>query len=402
MFQNLLNPASPYLTLTLNLAVAAFFLLRKNFRVSGLDGYVLGAVLATLLWLLLVVVVRGDAETQTLLKYFRISVAILLFSLIATSAGNCARSIITGLNFSLGFHVALVFAQIAFPDLTYSTALLFGFEREPTILEEYTLRKLGASSSYDTASLLSVAGLLFFYLQFVDGRGTKFACLAALSFIATLFSSRTGMALSLLIVLGIMVTTIVRASPAAKLAATAVLLALSLAAYVLVLPLLLQSLGYADLDPDQLSIVFSAADYGTTGTLEALTDDHLKPLDQPLLDLFLGHALDPNSIHRYTDIGYVKLIYHVGIPGTAVILSVHFYMLFKAWQVANARGTERSERLVARLLSQLLLVGLVFNYKSLELYSRGFGDILFMLFFFVAAWSITKRTAGQNAEGATP
>jgi hypothetical protein len=397
VFQNLLNPFSPFLTLATNLAAAAYLLLRNKLHAAGFDPYVFSAVFATLLWLLLVVCVRGDPESQILLKYLRITVAITLLAMIAACAGDCVRSIITGLNFTLGFHIVLVMAQIALPDLTLITAPIFGFEREPTILEEYTLRKLGASSSYDTASLFSLAALFLYYLQFKDGRGAKFAWWAALAFAAAMFSSRTGMLLAMATVVLIMLAVIVRASLAAKLAALSLLAIVGAVAYVLLMPLLLHSLGISELPSDEVNLIFAAADYGTTGTLEALTADHLQPLNQPLSDLFLGYALDPNSIHRYTDLGYVKLVYHVGLPGTIFVVAIHLYMLRVAARISNSSQNERSVRLVARLLCLFLLVGLVINYKSLELYSRGFGDTLFMLFFFVSTWAARSRSAERVA-----
>jgi hypothetical protein len=387
VFVNLLNPVSPFLTLAINLMAAGYFVLKKKLIVRGFEPVIPFVALLVVMWLLFIVAVRGEGEPQVVFKYLRITAAILLFSLIAVSAGKCAASITLGLNITLGFHIAIVFLQIALPDITYITAPIFGFEREPSILEQYTLRKLGASSSYDTASLFSIAALLLYYLQFRQGCGKKFFYLAALAFLATLFSSRAGIAISLGIVLWIATVTLLRASPARKAAALLFLAILVFVAYQLFLPLVLHSLGIAELDSSEVTLVFSAADYGTTGTLEALTQSHLEPLKIPIVDIFLGFSIDPNSIQRYTDIGYVKFIYHVGVPGTVLILLAHIYMLFSSIQVSRGRHTDNSVKVLAQLLALLIAIGLVFNYKSLEIYSRGYGDLLFMLFFFVTAWA---------------
>ena len=59
----------------------------------------------------------------------------------------------------------MVGLQTIYPNIVFITAPLFGFARESSILDEYMLRKLGASSSYDTASYFSIAALVFFYFQ---------------------------------------------------------------------------------------------------------------------------------------------------------------------------------------------------------------------------------------------
>ena len=397
VFQNLFNAFSPYLTLAINIIVVIWLLIRHRLRYIASVPVVIAGVYAVLAWMLLVTIYRGDAETQIVLKYFRVAVTVSLFALIF---GNCrisVSSVVKAINLALGFHVLLVMLQIAFPDLTNTTAPVFGFEREITILEEYTLRKLGASSSYDTASLLSVAALLFFYLQFTQGKGSSYLLMTAVAFVATLMSSRTGMGLSLLIVTVLSLRAILRARLIWKIVASLCIAGLAVSAYFLIYPLLLHTLGISELQPDDASLVFATTDYGSTGTLDALTEDHLKPLDQPLPDLLIGFAVDPNTIARYTDIGYVKFIYHVGIVGTFVILFVHVYMLVVTRRFMRASAHDLDRELIARFLFVFIAIGIAFNYKSLELHSRGTGDFIYMLFLFLASRRGVRGTSGKHS-----
>lgn len=395
VFQNLFNTFSPYLTLAINIAVVLSLLARRQLRYVAPTPVVIGSVYAVLTWMLVVTVYRGDAESQIVLKYFRVTLAVTVFALIFGSCRVPASSVVKAINAALGFHVLLVMLQIALPDLTNVTAPVFGFEREITILEEYALRKLGASSSYDTASLLSVAALLFFHLQFTQGKGSKYLLMTIVAFVATLMSSRTGIALSLLIVTMLALRAILRANLIGKLVASLGIAGLMAAAYMLIYPLLLHTLGFSELQPDEASLVFAAADYGTTGTLEALTADHLQPLDLPLLDLLVGFAVDPNTISRYSDIGYVKLIYHVGIVGTLVVLFVHLYMLVVTRTFVRTSWRDPDRTLIARFLFVLIAIGLAFNYKSLELHSRGIGDFIYMLFLFLVSWHRVRGGSGN-------
>lgn len=386
VFQNLFNAVSPYITLAINVAVALSLLIRHRFRHVSPEPIVIIAVYVLLAWLMLVTAYRGDAEQQVVLKYVRVTVTVSLFALIFGSCLIPSSSMVKAVNFALAFHVLLVILQIAVPEITNSTAPIFGFERETTILEEYTLRKLGASSSYDTASLLSVAAFLFFYFQLAQGKGAIYLLATAIGFVATLMSSRAGIAVSLLIVLAIGLQVLMRASRLWKFVASAGIAGFLVFAYLSIYPLLLHSLGVSELQSDEGGFFFDATDYGTTGTLEALMDDHLLPLQQPLDDLFFGYAVDPNTIGKHTDIGYVKLIYHVGIVGTAIVLFLHLYMLAATRRLTRTIVGDPDRALIGRFLFVLIAIAIAFNYKSLELHSRGIGDFIYLLFLYLASW----------------
>jgi len=386
VFQNLFNAFSPYLTLAVNITVVILLLTQHSTRGIVSAWVVIIGVYAVFGWMLLVTVYRGEAETQILLKYFRVTATVSLLALIFGVSQFPASAVVKAINVALIFHVLLIIFQIVFPDISKLSAPVFGFEREITVLEEATMRKLGASSSFDTASLVSVAALLFFYLQFTQGKGSRFLLMTTVAFAASLLSSRTGIALSLLVVMAILMRAILRADSVMKKLVIFLLFGgLILSTYFQIYPLLLHTLGTAELESDDVFLVFAAADYGTTGTFDALTGDHLKPLDQTLPDLLIGHALDPNSIGAYTDIGYVKLIYQIGIIGTLVILLVHLYMLVLTLMFLRASTHDPDRALIAQFLFLLIAITLAFNYKSLEIHSRGIGDFIYMLFLFLAS-----------------
>lgn len=391
VFQNLFNAFSPYITLALNLALALALLALRHGRCTIRGHFVVLTAFAVLAWLFLVTIFRGDVEPQVLLKYSRVAINITLFALIFGTQLVSAAALVKAINFALAFHVLLVMLQVALPGLTYTTAPIFGFEREITILEELTMRKLGASSSYDTASLLSVAALLFFYLQFSQGRGARYLSLSVTAFVATLLSSRAGIALSMLIVAVIGLRALFKAHLPWKVIAASGMAAFSVFAYVFIYPLVLHSLGISQLQSDDVGMLYSIADYGTTGTLEALTDEHLRPLDRPLIDLLFGYGSDPNTVGRFTDIGYVKFIYHVGIVGLLTIVFTHLYMLAVVRRRSQRFVQDPDRALIGRFSFLLIAIGLAFNYKSLELHSRGVGDLIFILFLFVASWRMSHR-----------
>lgn len=382
--QNLVNAGSPFITFGLNLVVATIVLIQARGRCRIPDRMLVAVTYGVLVWLLLVTLYRGGLESQIFLKYVRVPVAVSLMTVVFGSGAVEPKSVVAAINVSLGFHLALVLLQIALPDVTHFTAILFGFARDVAILDQYALRKLGASSSYDTASLFSLFALGFFYLQFHRSHSKRFLLITIVAFVAALMSSRTGIALALAVVTGILIYELRTASLWWKCATVIGATCFVWFAYVHIYPVFLHSFGRSVLDSGG-GLFVSTADYGTTGTLDALTGEHLRPLDKPFWDLLIGFAVDPNTISEVTDIGYVKMIYHVGIVGTVLIMLCHAYMLVRLRRRPHLVGSGMDLDMIRRFLQYVILISLVVNYKSLELYSRGVGDFIFMLFLFIAS-----------------
>jgi len=384
IFQNLLNAGSPYITLAINTSFAAHSLFANKFYIQPLDSQVtIFLSLVILAWLILVALYRGNFEAQVLLKYSRNALTIVVTYIFIASSKVNAKTIIGALSFALAFHVFLVLAQIPLPELTQITAPIFGFEREASILEQYALRKLGASSSYDTASLFSASASFLFYLRYKNSKQKRFAILFVAALAAGMMSSRTGMGLTLALLMYTYVRAIIAARPVMKFILSMGLAGVIITIYIAIYPIILHSLGIREIGSDEASFIFVATDYGTTGTLTALSDDHLTPLKQPLPDLVIGFAMDPNTMGRHSDIGYVKFIYHVGIIGTVLIVTLHLWMMANAAIGMRASNLGRYDRDLRVFLAWLIGVGLIFNYKSLEMYSRGIGDLTIIIFFFV-------------------
>lgn len=384
MFQNLLNAGSPYFTIIINAMLAIFALAMSKYKFSRLDNHVvLYFSMIITVWILVVILYRGGVyEQQILLKYVRSFITILLIYLFIASVNISSEVVVNSLSIVFGIHVYMVLLQVPFPDLMKLTGPIFGFERELSILEQYTLRKLGASSSFDTASFWSASGVIFFYLRYNSSSRKFFLINFGAAILAGMLSSRTGMIMTMALVLCVCIHKIIIADPVKKLLFGTVLAGVFAFLFFSLYPLLLHSLGVQGLRSDEVALLFSVTDYGTTGSFQALTEDHLMPLMLPLKDLLIGYALDPNSIGRFSDIGYVKFIYHVGIIGAALIVLIHLWMMRVTAFYIFRRSLDCADRDLGIFLLWLIGAGLLFNYKSLEIYSRGTGDMIFIVFLF--------------------
>ena len=383
VFVNLFNPLSPLLTVAANSCAFLWVFIKNRGHCAVTAPTVMALAAAILCWLFVVVIIRGDGDPQVILKYIRTTTAIFLLAALFGSADVRANHLVIAMNVAFSFHFGLVLAQLIWPEFTLTTAPIFGFERETTILEEYALRKLGASSSYDTASLFSIAGLLLFCIQFLRKKSLMLVLAIATAFLLSLLSSRTGMAFAILVAVGFFCRLAIVSTTSWRLVSLSVLAMVGAVSYTILGPLFLYSVGLTETQSNDLSLIYAVSDYGSTGTLEALTGDHLTPLNRPLTDLLLGFAVNPNSIGQYSDIGYVKFIYHFGFVGLSMVALLHAYIFFCLARVARRHEFEESVQILVWFSIIFMIILGFFNYKSLELYSRGTGDFMLLLFLYL-------------------
>lgn len=384
IFLNLYNPFSPYLTLAFDFALLSFLLFRDRLRVTLLEPLLITAVLIVFIWLCLIVVFRGDLDIQVILKYSRITLFVILAALIIGSVSVPAILFVKALEIVLLFHILLIAIQVFWPDVSGFSARIFGFSRDLEILDGYSMRKLGASSSYDTASLFSIAGLLFFCLRYLQNHKIQYLLLIIATFIATLLSSRTGMGIAFVVIFIFMLRVIYISSFKLRVFIITGFSAMVAVIFEVLFPLFLHTVGLSELSSEHATLIFAATDYGTTGTLNALTNEHLQPLVRPLSEIIWGYGVDPNNVGWPTDIGYVKFIYHIGIVGTIIILAVHMGILVSAYKWANRVNSDSDLKMISWFLFYFLVITLAFNYKSLEIHSRGAGDFIYLIFLFLS------------------
>lgn len=397
VFLNLFNPFSPFLTVAANLLAFLWVFVKNRGHSAVTAPMVIALAAAIVCWLFLVVIMRGDGDPQVVLKYIRTTTAVFLLAALFGSAEVRANHLVIAMNLAFVFHFVLISTQLIWPEFTLITAPIFGFERETSILEEYSLRKLGASSSYDTASLFSIAGLLFFCIQFLRKSSLILFLAILAAFLLSLLSSRTGMAFAVLVIIGFFMRLAIVSTTTWRLVSLFVLVIVGAAAYTILGPLFLYSFGLSETQSNDLGLIYAVTDYGSTGTLEALTGDHLSPMNRPLSDLLLGFAVDPNSVGQHSDIGYVKFVYHFGFVGLSLVALLHLYMFFVLARGARRHDHPQSIQTLVWFLLVFLTILVLFNYKSLEIYSRGTGDFVLLLFLYLFGKLRQRASPAQNS-----
>lgn len=119
-------------------------------------------------------------------------------------------------------------------------------------------------------------------------------------------------------------------------------------------------------------------EYGSTGSVDHLLGSHLyKIYDLNGLDFIFGLAFDPNG----TDIGYVKLFFHVGLLGLLIITSLYLFLFVNIRSMEYKYASDSDFVILRRFFLFFIILSFVINYKSLELYSRGSFELLIIIYY---------------------
>lgn len=378
VFCNYYNPVSIYLTLFINLLLILSLSRTNDGKLIGFNSYIVVFTLLLLMWAMFIMAVRSNIDSYVLGKYLRVTAATLSIMIICSGLRISAKQLIDTLAAIFIIHVLSIGLQFVFPQLDVPMANFFGFERESTVISDFSIRNLGLSASYDTAALICLSSILFFFLQYLVKRRTIYILLSLVSLLSCIRTSRAGMILGILffavfcIVLFFSLKGVKRLVPVLFLSS-----AIFLAIYF-VIPVIASS-------TELLSAVISSdSDFSsnyTIGSVEGLTSVHLDPLKAPIFDLIFGFGIDPNKIPgKGTDIGYIKLIYHVGIIGLVLILLLYLYIFRKTIIFKKRLDKQSNEYILSFFLVLFILLVTVMNYKSLEMYSRGTHDLILIIF----------------------
>ena len=382
LFCNLYNPGSVYLTLLVNILVAVLLLSKKEISNLSINTNIVITSIFVFLWLLFIILIRLNFSSFIVGKYIRSGASAFIISLIVCNHKFDIDELIESIKIIFLIHIFSIGLQTLFPSLDYPMAKIFGFDRESDIISSFSIRKLGCSSSYDTSGYLCVASMIYFLILYTYKNKKLDLLFSLFSLIASLRTSRTAMILGTFIFLIYFLIYFFKSKGIFRFYAFLSLSLLLLLFLYFVLPIILASTDFlVDYISNDSDINYSD-DY-SSGSFTGLTGSHLDPLSVPFIELFLGYGIDPNQIGKGTDIGYIKILYHIGIVGLIAILSLYSYFLYTLNKIRIKQNNFLNFKILTNFLNAFIILLLLINYKSLEILSRGSHDFLIIIFLII-------------------
>ena len=307
IFLTLFNPVSTNIALLFNIGL--FFCVKSRIRIN----YHRDLLYPVLLLLLsLFSMARYGAFDLTMVGiYSRMLLSFILLPYIVAFFAITKYDLIEIIVFCLLLHCGMVLIQLIYPELEWINQSFFRYERDMDSLEDLSSRRLGLAGSFDVAGYYTAACSILSYIQYVSTGKKKYLLFLLLSIVSSVFTSRTGMSLG---IIGVGLAFIFYGMKRTSFAARYILLVFVAAfGYLVVYPIVSGHSGSIDVN----------ANYGDN-TFLYLTTTHILPLMSISANQLIWGVgtlvSNQSSNYGWSDIGYIKQIFEVGLIGVFIMV----------------------------------------------------------------------------------
>lgn len=339
-----------------------------------------------LLWLLGIIVaysaivfLASGATEYVLLRSTRSFLAAGLLGVIFCNLDLKLSSQLDLIVYALILNALVIFVQVVSVNAAQYFASIYEFNK--TIVP---LRAFGLTAGYDTAGYLCVTGLILCYvIIFYKGMHLRYIIAIVILTSGVMFTSRSSMILAFSIITSASCIYLVKGSLGSRIFSF-VFLMLSLAAisyylYPLIINTFDAGLFSSDANKKRYLLSFAETDI-------AAWQQDMWMLPQESIHLLFGGLADPPS-----DVGYVKLIFMMGILGLSLVIAAYIYFLIVLVrirkQISLMQSDEGQLHLNIAVVSLLViqLMQFIFNIKNLYFLSRGHFELLLIMFLMVSS-----------------
>ena len=284
-----------------------------------------------------------------------------------------------------------IIASTLMPELKVRLAGLYGFDKEFV-----PLRSAGMTAGYDTAGYFCVIGMALASIKAYYKPGAWHPAVTMIFFIAAFLTSRSTMVLACALMAGVCIVFLTKGRWTLK---SISLVYVGAGAVILVfyaLPLILSTFSIGSLQSDDAGFTSNFAATDLRAWYESMWI---------LPDEYLPLIFGSGSIVKESDIGYVLIISMTGVLGLICVVLLHLYVLFVVRGINRAVTSGQlsidpeGRALVATTIVFLILMFIV-NIKNLYFLTRGYHELIVILFFFIlgiARSQIVGKGAAREA-----
>jgi len=280
-------------------------------------------------------------------------------------------------------HPLTMFYQFIYPGSMSFFAEYWTFGKYPP-----AFRAFGLTAGLDTSGYYCIFGqVAAATLSLRTKNYFGYHCLYLVFLIAAFFTARNAMLISLLIYIIYMVNALQLKRKTVNL----YLVSQSFLVVGFISSILVPLLMYSFFDGSNIlslgsGLQFNLSETYARGTVNDILTNHIIIPNEPI-DLIFGNAM-PVEI----DPGYIRLLMTLGIVGlllsmmtyfSLIIMSVSSYRLTNSYYIGGGKDEDR--RLLFSLIQVLimyLLLTFVFNFKHFFFFTRGFWEIVVILYFY--------------------
>jgi hypothetical protein len=389
IFVNLYNPVSIWLTLALNIIFAIFILVKGNKIIFPKTiSLILFLSIIIFLWSVIISVSTNHFSQQMIGRNLRIVASTFFIGLIIYNSKINVPDFIKSLSIVILLHIILIYIQLVIPDIKEPIARIFNYDREDYF--ESGIRCLGLCGSFDFAGLVSIIGILLFSLKYKDTHKPFDLICFLLAVISVAFVSRLAMFFGFIAFIYGSIIIYKTSRRFVKFIFTVLFILSSFFWLNFAFPIITSSLSFFNGNSTENSVLQSEGnEYSYGQTDDDLVENHLIFPDN-LNDLIFGQGLEIGVDTQYSsDIGYVKLIYSIGLFGLGLIILM-YYKMYRNARYTDALQSDQSYKLLVRLFKFMIIIIFIFNFKLLLMYSRGIHDLVLISFYVIDKYKISN------------
>ena len=241
-FLNLYAPISTNITFAFDIFLFVYVYGKTKKFISERGSYKQIPWLLLMISILSVLFTRDhDTDYSVIGTYLRMLVNCILFPSMIVFFLKKKVDVLKILSWTLFLHCLMVLLQLAVPSLQEINSVLFRFERENDLLADYTFRRLGLAGGFDLSALFATLSVVIALEDYLTNSRRLSLLVFLISFLASLFTSRTGMSVSAISVVVCVYLNKGRMKDSVKVMTLMILSIAFIAAIYFILPIVLSS-----------------------------------------------------------------------------------------------------------------------------------------------------------------
>jgi hypothetical protein len=270
----------------------------------------------------------------------------------------------------------VIFIQILLPTSQPLFASIYLFNKRFS-----SIRSFGLTTGFDSAGFYSIIGMLISFHLLQKNKRKVDIFLILLFITSVLLTSRTSMIIGIALFTLYQFKIILGAEKRIKIPFIITLIPQSFI-FVLIFKIV-----YTTIILKDVSYVFNinlSQQFALT-SLDDIANSHFFLPEKPI-DTIFGMGMNPKA-----DNGYVKTIFFIGVLGLGLFATTYLYLPF----YLLSRNDKKNNN-ITKLFLLIILLQFVFNFKNLYFFSRGFYDIVLILFCISLEEIIYNNKIGLN------
>lgn len=363
---NVFQPFNIFVAPSLNLLFLIFgiaSLRGKLSKLTYLQKYSIIFSILILSFTLLVSLFNLTFDEYVIGRFLRLLVNTILLCLFINNLNFKKKSFFNSIVLVLSFNTLLVIFQYYFPQIKLNFLLVTGFNRSLDMS-----RSFGMFASYDATGLLTCIFILFSWYLYCNSKKKIYLFLFITSFSTSIFISRFTMIVSVFVFLYCILYYLKRNN----LISFKIIFLFSFLFYI----------GYYVLG--EIYFIISKSINGDSVVNKSYSSssgniivNEMIFFPDTLPELLLGTGLSSQS----SDIGFIKLIFMIGIIGLFLVIYYYYKTYKKLIKTIKPKFNfnYHEYRNLKFFLVGFIIINFIFNFKLLLIYSKGFYELYLLL-----------------------